>query len=348
MRLLACLVILLLAALPAAAAPLTIRVGYAGPAPGGTRYVPGLAGIVAAERYIEREIAGDPDLAVEWVFFKGAGPAVNEALAGGQLDFAFMGDLPSLSGRAAGLDTRIVMATNARDALYLVTTPASSIKGLSDLKGRKVAQFRGTSTHLASEGALQRAGLTSRDLQVYALDDASALAALAAGDVEAVLGKALFLTLVERGQARVAWSSKGDPRAGPSNHLIVAGTFERAHPDLVARVVKASVRAAAWASDEANREAVFALWEKSGTPAAVFRADYDGQRLAERLSPLVDDLLIDTYREKAARARDLSLVRRAVDVTGWFEPIYVDAAIRDLGLAGTWTRYGADGRPLGS
>ncbi len=92
------------------------------------------------------------------------------------------------------------------------------------------------------------------------------------------------------------------------------------------------MRAAAWASNDANREAVFALWEKSGTPAAVFRADYDGQRLAERLSPLVDDLLIDTYREKAARARDLGLVRRAVDVTGWFEPTYVDAAIRDLGL----------------
>ncbi len=246
MRLLACLALLLLSALPAAAAPLTIRVGYAGPAPGGTRYVPGLAGIVAAERYIEREIAGDPDLAVEWVFFKGAGPAVNEALAGGQLDFAFMGDLPSLSGRAAGLDTRIVMATNARDALYLVTTPASSIKGLSDLKGRKVAQFRGTSTHLASEGALRRAGLTSRDLQVYALDDASALAALAAGDVEAVLGKAFVphpgrarpgagrLELEGRSPRRPQQPPArcGRLRAGPSRPRRPGGQGERARRGL--------------------------------------------------------------------------------------------------------------------
>ncbi|MGY2047892.1 ABC transporter substrate-binding protein [Methylobacterium sp. JK268] len=340
--------LLLASLLPAVAAPLTIRVGYAGIGPGGSRNVPGLAGLIAAERYLEREFEGDPAVAVEWFFFKGAGPAVNEALASGQLDFAFMGDLPSLSGRAAGLETRILMGTNARDNLYLVAPPESPIHDLADLRGRRVAQFRGTSTHLTTERVLTRAGLSSRDIRFVPMDDPTALAALVSRDVDAAFGKAVFLSLVVRGDAKVVYSAKGDPTAVASNHLLVTSSFAAAHPDLVGRVVTASVRAAAWASDEANREALFAIWAKSGTPAEVFRADYEGQALAYRLSPLIDDLFVTNYREKAEQVRALGLVRRPVDVSGWFDSRFLDAALRSLGLDRAWTRYGADGRPLGS
>jgi sulfonate transport system substrate-binding protein len=127
---------------PVSAEPITIRIGNAGIGAGDSHYVTGLAGLIAAERYVEREFEGDPDVKVEWFFFKGAGPAVNEALANNQLDFAHEGDLPSLTGRAAGLRTKIVTATNARDNLYLVASPGSDIRSVADVKGRKIAQFR--------------------------------------------------------------------------------------------------------------------------------------------------------------------------------------------------------------
>ena len=94
----------LLPAPPAAAEPVTIRVAYAGVGEGGRPYIGGnVAGVVAAERYLERAFEGDPDVKVEWYYLKGAGPAVNEGLANDQIDFAFEGDLPSLTGRANGL-----------------------------------------------------------------------------------------------------------------------------------------------------------------------------------------------------------------------------------------------------
>src|SRR5882724_6518851 len=37
--------------------------------------------------FIEDEFKNDPDVKIEWTFFRGAGPAVNEAIANGQLDF---------------------------------------------------------------------------------------------------------------------------------------------------------------------------------------------------------------------------------------------------------------------
>lgn len=337
-----------LAAVPAGAAPLAIRVGYAGIGPGGSKFVPGLAGVISGGRYLEQAFADTPDVTVEWFFFKGAGPAVNEALASGQLDFAFIGDLPSLTARAGGLKTKILMATNARDNLYLVAPAASSIYRLEDVKGKRVAQFRGTSTHLTTERVITEAGIPRADIQFFNMDDATALAAVASGDVDAAFGKAIFLTLVEQKLAKVVYTTKGDPSTVTSSHLLVREDFETAHPDLVGRVVTASVKAAAWASDEANRETLFEFWAKSGTPIGVFRADYEGQRLDYRLSPLLDALLIETYRYKAAQVKQLGLVRRDVDLDGWFAPKYLDAALKELGLQNRWVRYGADGKPLGS
>lgn len=331
---------------PAVAAPVAIRIGYAGIGPSGSRFVPGLAGLIAAENYVEREFAADPAVRVEWFFFKGAGPAVNEALANAQLDFAFMGDLPSLTARAGGLRTRIVMATNARDNLYLVAPPDSPIAAVPDVRGRRVAQFRGTSTHLTTERVLNRYGVNRSEIQFFNMDDATALAALASQQVDAAFGKAIFLTLVERNLAKVVFSTKGDPSTVTSNHLLVSEVFEKARPELVAGVVRAGLRAAAWASDEAHRAALFDIWAQSGTPVGVFRADFEGQTLAYRLSPLLDPLFEENYRYKAGQVKALGLVRRDVDMAGWFEPRYLDAALGELGLAKLWTRYGADGRPL--
>jgi sulfonate transport system substrate-binding protein len=330
----------------ATAGPITIRIGNAGVGAGGTHYVTGLAGLIAAEEFVEREFAGNPDIKVEWFYFKGAGPAINEALANDQIDFAHEGDLPSLTGRAAGLHTKIVMATNARDNLYLVASPRSDIQSIADIKGRKVAQFRGTSTHLTTERVLAQNNLKDRDIQFFNMDDGAALASVASGNVEAAFGKAIFLTLVEQGLAKVVFTTKDDPQTVTSSHLLVSEAFENAHPELVARVVKASVKAAAWASEEGHRDALFDIWAKSGIPLGVFRADYAGQLLAYRMSPLIDDLLIQNYRIKAQQVKTLGLVRREVDISGWFEPKYLDAALRELGLEHFWPRYGAGGKPI--
>lgn len=259
-----------------------------------------------------------------------------------------MGDLPSLTARAGGLRTRIVMATNARDNLYLVAPIGSDIKAVAEVRGRKVAQFRGTSTHLTTERVLTQHNLNRSDIRFFNMDDATALAAVASGDVDAAFGKSIFLTLVERNLARVIFTTKGDPSTVTSSHLIVTEAFERAHPELVAGVVRASTKAAAWASDETHRDALFDIWAKSGTPRGVFQADYDGQTLAYRLSPLIDQLFVENYRYKAAQVKTLGLVRRDVDLAGWFAPDYVEAAIRQLGFERTWARYGPDGKPEGS
>jgi sulfonate transport system substrate-binding protein len=339
--------LLALAAAPAFAEPVTIRIAYAGIGEGGRPYVGGsVAGVVASERYLERAFEGDPDVKVEWYYLKGAGPAVNEGLANDQIDFAFEGDLPSLTARANGLKTKILLAANSRNNLYVIAPPDSEARSIADLKGKRVAQFRGTSTHLTTEQVLGAQGLSDRDFRFVSMDDATALAAVAAKQVDAAFGKPVFLSLVTKGLAKVVFSTKGDPRAVTSNTMLVREAFEKAHPDLTQKVVRAVVEAARWSSDEANREALFDIWAKSGTPAEVWRADFEGQALAYRNTPLIDDLLVATYRLKAAQVKEFGLVRRNVEVEGWFEPEYLEQALKDLKLETYWQRYDAQGQAV--
>jgi sulfonate transport system substrate-binding protein len=281
-------------------------------------------------------------------FLQGAGPAVNEAFANSQLDFASQGDLPQVIGRANGLKTRILAAAGAHAPTYLATPPDSDIRTVKDLKGRKVAIFRGTNNHLAVVKVLAANGMTERDLQGINMDEASANAALASRNIDAAFGNYGLLLLAQQGLAKIVYTTKGDsPTFERHSTLIAADNFVTRYPDLTARVVTAIVKAAYWSSQEANREALFEIWARSGRPPAVYRTDFADQQLKYRNSPLLDDFLIDQYRIQAQQAKEHGLVRRDVSVDGWFDPQFLNAALKQLGLETFWTRYGADGKPKG-
>jgi hypothetical protein len=100
---------LTLAAAPAVfaqSAPTVIRIGSpdlgtAGkPFPGGNPLA-----VAKANGWLEEEFAKD-NIKLEWTFFRGAGPAVNEALSGKQLDVVFLGDLASVIGFDVAVDAR--------------------------------------------------------------------------------------------------------------------------------------------------------------------------------------------------------------------------------------------------
>ena len=325
----------------------TIRFGFANVGVDNRQFSGGNAIATAhSEHYIENELKDLPGVKVEFSFFKGAGPAVNEAFANGQLDFASQGDLPQVIARANGLKTRILAAGGAHAPLYLAVTPDSDIRTIKDLKGRKVAIFRGTNNHLAAVKVLAANGLTERDVQGINMDEASANSALATRNIDAAFGNYGVLLLTDQGLARIAYSTKGDnPAFERQSTLIAADKFVSRHPELTQRVVTALAKAAYWSSQEENREALFEIWARSGRPASVYRADFADQPLKYRASPLIDDYLIEQYRVQARQAKEYGLLRREVNVDGWFDPSFLTVALKQLDLESYWTRYSADGKP---
>jgi len=350
-RLAAGLAILVAAtATSARADPLVIHVGYAAIGVDNRPYAEGTSAATArAGEFLEKEFANDPNIKIEWTFFKGAGPAVNEGFANDQLDFAYQGDLPALIGRATGLKTKYLLASGARKPLYLAVAKDSGVKSIEDLKGRKIALQRGTNGHLAAIKILESHGLTERDVHVVNLDSAGTVAALTSKDIDAAFGDTQLINLAAKGAADVIYSTKGDdPRFGRNAGIIGRDAFIDAHPEVTQRVVDAFVKAAKWSSDEPNRVALFELWHKSGTAIPILEEYFKGDTLAYRNSPLIDDLLVSQYTEQAAKSKEFGLIRRDVDLKGWFEPKYLDSAIERLGFKNFWQAYGANGKPVAS
>ncbi len=332
-------------ATPASAAPDAIRIGVATAGGGEPVTWGGSPGSVArVNRWVEEAFKAS-GVKVEWLFFKGAGPAVNEAISNRQIDFAYQGDLPAVVGRANGLKTKILLASGTRNNLYVVAPPQSAIAGLADLKDRKVSIFRGTNGHLVAINALAGVGLAERDLKTVNLDTGSSQAALVSNGVDAAFGGYEWFKVRDQGLAKVVYSTRGkDPALTRQAALLVREDFEQAHPAEVQKVVDIFVRAADWSSDEKNRAELFRIWALSGTPVASWEAEFEGQPLADRNSPLIDDFIVARYRAVADDAAKLRLIRRPVSTDGWFEPRYLRTALKQQGLEKRWSAFDATGR----
>ncbi|RAR51867.1 sulfonate transport system substrate-binding protein [Paraburkholderia unamae] len=332
----------------AADRPSVIRIGVAQQGAGDPPTFGGSpAATVQNQQLLEKAFAAD-GIKVEWLFFKGAGPAVNEAIANNALDFAFQGDLPAVLARANGLKTRILLESGVRSGVKIGVPPDSDIHSIKDLKGRRVAIFRGTNLQLVADNSLAANQLDEHALRVINLDTASSLAALASKGIDASVNDYHLYRLRDQGLARIVYESQHDgPQFTRQSHLLVLDGFEKAHPDIVQRVVDVFVQAAQWSSDEANRDALFKLWAKSGVSYASWQAEFADQRLKDRNSPLIDPFIVARYKAVAQDALRLKLIRQPVDVDSWFEPRYLDNALHAQKLDHYWPRYDAAGKPLG-
>ena len=332
-----------------AAAPAVVRIGVATQGYGDPPVFGGSPAATAQLQHLTEDALKPDGVKVEWLFFKGAGPAVNEALANRQIDFAYQGDLPAVLGRANGLKTKLLLESGVRTGVYLAVPPDSDIKSVKDLKGKRVAIFRGTNLQLVVDNVLKANGLSERDLRVINLDDAASQAALASKGVDAVFLDFKLFKLQRQGLAKIIYASReGGLQYTRQAHLLVLDDFEHDHPEIVQKVVTSVVQAAQWSSDEANRQALFTLWAKSGVPVESWQSEYANQTLKDRTSPLIDPFIVARYQAVADDALHLNLIRQPVSVNGWFEPKYLDQALKTLKLENYWPRFDASGKPLAS
>lgn len=333
----------------ASARPDVIRIGVAQPATGTPPSFAGSSLAIAHARGWLEESFKPTGTRVEWFFFKGAGPAVNEALANRQLDFALQGDLPSIVARAAGLKTRLVLATGVRANIYVGVPPDSPLKTVSDLRGKRVSLFKGTNMHLPALRLLEANGLSDKDLRLLNLDTAGYLAALSTRDIDAAIGAMDILRLRDKGAVRILYSSKNQsPIYTRQSHVLVTDDFATLYPEATQHLVKASVEAARWASDESHREDVLRTWARAGTPYDHWKEDFDGEPLRVRLNPNFDPFLVSRYKDAAEQAYRFRLSRARFDVDQWIDQRFLKAALTDLSLQSYWPIYQPNGKILGA
>ncbi|MFK0334294.1 ABC transporter substrate-binding protein [Rhizobium sp. NPDC090275] len=339
--LLAATVALGAAAAKAEDAPATIRFGDVGFG-FGTPFGVGLQAIADAKGFIADEFKGTPTK-VEFTYFTGTGPAINEALSNGQLDFASYGAVPNIIGKANGLDT-VILASYGGTTIFGAARPDLDIKSIADLKGKKVAIQKATIIHWGLITALKNAGLSEKDITIVDLKNADQLAAIAAKSVDAVFGADFLLPLEDKGVAKIFYKSSDAGASGDGfGAFLVTDKFRKAYPEATQKVVTGFVKAAQWLADDQNRDEAFKIWSRAGSPIEVIAKSNAGSSLGQKYNPRLDDFFTSRYQSGIAFDREQKLIRRDVDLDAWVDRTYVDNAVKSLKLETLWPDRSATG-----
>ena len=286
----------------------------------------GVVDVLRQQQIFEKAFA-DQGIKIQWNFFKGAGPVINEAFANGQVDLAYLGDLAAIIGKSNGLDTRLLSASARGVKHYLGVVPGSGIKTLEDLKGKRVAVFRGTATQLSFDAALASRGLSEKDLKVVNLDFNAAVAALAAKQIDASWGRTGLSALRSKGLAELPLSTKDLGGAGSVQSVLVgAGKFVDEHPQAVEKLLKAQQQAVEWLTQDSNKEAYIQLVSGLASyPPVILQDDLKDQRLSEIFPSTLDPVFLGKLQDSVDLAAKERLIRKPFKVDAWVAP-QLDAA----------------------
>jgi len=189
--------------------------------------------LIKDKGWLEKEFAKD-GTSIRWVQTLGSNKAL-EFLNAGSIDFGSTAGSAALVGRINGNPIRAIYVYSKPEWTALVTRKDSPIKTVAELKGKRVAVTRGTDPHIFLVRALQKAGLTEKDIQPVLLQHPDGATALIRGDVDAWAGLDPMMAQTEiRDGARLFYR---DADANTYGILNVREEFAKDHPDLVKRVL---------------------------------------------------------------------------------------------------------------
>lgn len=267
------------------------------------------------------------------------GPVIQQAVAAGEVDVAYVGAPPVYQWLSRGLDARILAKVNWGQAALVASTSAQPpIAALADLRGRRlagVARGSGMDVLLRGEVLQRRAGLDpERDLALVNMPAANMPAALERKLVDAAFTWEPFVSeALLRGTARVVLDVNQAVPHYPWYVVAATPAVLHARPDDVVRLLRAHRRAIAFLQEHpAEADALIAeafqvapipgADGRTVAPAAVVREARKRLGWSARLEPadlqfiqrLMDDSFALGFMGKALKVEqvvDASWLQRA-------------------------------------
>jgi sulfonate transport system substrate-binding protein len=241
----------------AASAPREVRIGY-------QKY--GTLTLLKGRGTLEKRLA-EKNITVKWTEFP-AGPALLEGLNVGSIDFGTVGEAPPIFAQAAGAN--LVYVGNeppSPDSEAIVVPKTSTLRSVTELKGKKVALNKGSNVHYLLVKALEKAGVDYREIQTVYLPPAEARAAFERGAVDAWVIWDPFLAAAEKQLgARVLADGKG--LAANHQFYVAARAFAEQSPDVVRAVIDELAKVDEWGRTH-QQEVAAILAAQTGLPVDV-------------------------------------------------------------------------------
>ena len=171
---------------------------------------------------------------VRWVQSLGSNKAL-EFLNAGSLDIGSSAGAAALLARTNANPVESVYVYSKPEWTALVTRPDTGITKVQDLRCKRIAVTRGTDPYIFLARALDKFGLSQKDVQLVLLQHDQGKLALERKDVDAWAGLDPMMAQTELEAGNKLFYRDAD--ANTYGVLDVREAFLEQHPDLVARVI---------------------------------------------------------------------------------------------------------------
>jgi aliphatic sulfonates family ABC transporter substrate-binding protein len=254
---------------------------------------------------------------LNWVEFP-SGPPLLEAMNAGAIDLGATGDTPPIFAQAAGAGLQYVAYQPiSGEGEALIVPPSSTLRRVAELKGKRIAFTKASSSHLIVVNALASAGLTLADVTPVYLSPSDAASAFGRGAVDAWAIWDPFLALAERDQrARVLISGAKLPKSDA--FYLASNRILSSAPKALGDLLDALRAEADWG--EKNRpELVKIVSAANGLPPEIVELSLRRGRLA--VEPL-DRAVLARQQAAADTLQNIGIIPRKIRIAdaawaGW-------------------------------
>lgn len=261
------------------------------------------------------------------VGFGAGGTAVNEALASGQVDLAFMGDVPEVIAASNGVDVQAFASLNSASNLGILVGKNSGIKSVSDLKGKKVVIAFGTVIHKYLNDVLKANGMSLDDVELIN-DIANAGTLLASGDADAVVSTAVGLYSYQGGGiGDIIDISLGKPELAAQFFAVGRKDFLEANPEAAKAIIKALIRSKEWSKE--NLDKFYESFSSDSVPADLYKNVYPSDSGFDYFDPQITDESVKKLKELSTFLVDNGITTKEADIDSFVNTSYYNDAIKE-------------------
>ncbi|SCX67177.1 sulfonate transport system substrate-binding protein [Variovorax sp. EL159] len=267
--------------------PVTVRLGY--------QKSSTLIAVLKVQGTLEKQLA-PLNAMLSWHEFTSGLPLL-EALNLDNLDIsADVADTVPVFAQAAGADlTFVAQEAPSPAAQAIVVREDSSIRSVADLKGKKIGFAKAAGVHYLLIAALDKAGLSFKDIEPAYLTPADGRAAFEKGAIDAWVVWDPFLSAAQRqpGQSKVRVLADGTGIASYQRYYLAGSKFAKARPDVL-RVVYAQLEKTGQWVKQNPKEAAVLLAPVWGLDAATI--EQVNSRRSYAVRPVVAEGLAEQQR----------------------------------------------------
>lgn len=276
--------------------------------------------------YIDEELKA-VGYKADYIGFAGAGPAINEAFAAGELDYAFYAEFPVITARSNGVDVTAIGCINQETNYALLATEASGMKSAADMAGKKIIVTPGTILYKYFSELCEENSIAVDDVEIVnAMTDAQTV--LASGDADGLIityGAALMYENMGLGKVVADCTTNLEQASG----MVLAGRgdFVKENPEVNKALLRALKRAAEYV--QKNPDKSYELMATEASPAEILKKTYAYDTSFKYFSPE----LSDEYMARAQKVYDFaqknSLLGGEVKMEEAFDSTYVDEVMAE-------------------